>query len=468
MNRDNRPIVNIFSKTALVGSLMVVLVNQAAAGLPVAVGGMALPSLAPMLETVQPAVVNISTTSYLSPGSSRLFQDPFFRQFFDLPERRQRSQKETSLGSGVIFDANAGYVVTNVHVIEGADEIRVTLADGRQLNAEVVGLDAETDIAVIKIPAKKLKAIRLGNSSRLRVGDFVVAIGNPFGLNQTVTSGIVSALGRTGLGIEGYEDFIQTDASINPGNSGGPLVDLNGELIGLNTAIFSKSGGNIGIGFAIPVDMVKKLVVQLVQFGEVKRGQLGVIVQDLTPELAQAFNLSDSHGAVIARVLEGSAADSAGLRAGDIVLELDHQRLRNGADLRNGIGLMRVGKSIQLKLIRNGVTRDVNIQLSEARAETSEAGQTIDGGRLHRRLDGALLGQHYSDQYPNEGGVVIVEIEKGSAGARVGLEPGDLIVSVNRREITTLSEMEQAVRINDKSLRLNIHRGNSVLFLELR
>ena len=214
--------------------------------------------------------------------------------------------------------------------------------------------------------------------------------------------------------------------------------------------------------------MVKKLVAQLVQFGEVKRGQLGVIVQDLTPELAQAFNLSDSHGAVIARVLEGSAADSAGLRAGDIVLELDHQSLRNGADLRNGIGLMRVGKSIQLKLIRNGVTRDVNIQLSEARAETSEAGQTIDGGRLHRRLDGALLGQHYSDQYPNEGGVVIVEIEKGSAGARVGLEPGDLIVSVNRREITTLSEMEQAVRINDKSLRLNILRGNSALFLVLR
>lgn len=422
-----------------------------------------------MLETVQPAVVNISTTSYVRPDSNRLFQDPFFRQFFDLPERRQRGREESSLGSGVIFDADAGHVVTNVHVIEGADEIKVTLADGRQFNAEVVGVDAETDIAVIKIPAKTLNAaIRLGNSSRLRVGDFVVAIGNPFGLNQTVTSGIVSALGRTGLGIEGYEDFIQTDASINPGNSGGALVDLNGELIGLNTAIFSKSGGNIGIGFAIPVDMVKKLVAQLVEFGDVRRGQLGVIVQDLTPELAQAFNLSDSHGAVIARVIEDSAADRAGLRAGDIVLELDHQRLRNGADLRNGVGLTRVGKRVQLKLIRNGVTREVTVRLSKARDEASPSGQTIDGGRLHRRLDGARLRQHYSNKYPNEGGVVIAEIEKGSVAASVGLKPGDLIVSVNRREVTTLSEMEQAVRINQKALLLNIRRGNSALFLVLR
>jgi serine protease Do/serine protease DegQ len=285
------------------------------AALPAEVDGQPLPTLAPMLERVTPAVVNIATRGRVQVRENPLLSDPFFRRFFDLPTPR-RERRTQSLGSGVIIDAAEGYVVTNHHVIAKAQEISVTLRDGRALPATLVGADPEADIAVIQVTADDLGELPLADSDALRVGDFVVAIGNPFGLGQTVTSGIVSALGRSGLGIEGYEDFIQTDASINPGNSGGALVNLRGELVGINTAILAPSGGNVGIGFAIPASMVRELVAQLVEHGEVRRGQLGIVLQDLTPQLAEAFGIANGGGAVVSQVLDGSPAERAGLQPG--------------------------------------------------------------------------------------------------------------------------------------------------------
>ena len=271
------------------------------ATLPVAVEDGPLPSLAPMLERTTPAVVNISTSTQAPMRSQPLLNDPFFRWFFDQPQRRQQREQQ-SLGSGVIVDSQKGYVLTNQHVIEEAHEIRVTLNDGRKFKARLLGQDPEMDVAVLQIPAENLTAVKLADSQKLRVGDFVVAIGSPFGLNQTVTSGIVSALGRSGLGIEGYENFIQTDASINPGNSGGPLVNLRGELDGINTAILAPNGGNVGIGFAIPVNMVRSIMRQIVEYGGIERGVFGVTVQDMNAELSQAMGMDGSRGAVIAAV----------------------------------------------------------------------------------------------------------------------------------------------------------------------
>jgi serine protease Do/serine protease DegQ len=273
---------------ALLGACLMSLVLQTEGALPSSVDGQPLPTLAPMLERATPAVVNIATVGHVEVRQNPLLSDPFFRHFFDIPDRPRRRQTQ-SLGSGVIVDAEHGYVLTNHHVIARADKITVTLRDGRHLNATLIGADPESDVAVIQVPAERLTALPLADSDRLRVGDFVVAIGNPFGLGQTVTSGIVSALGRTGLGIKGYEDFIQTDASINPGNSGGALVNLHGELVGINTAIIAPGGGNVGIGFAIPTSMASQIMQQLIEHGEVSRGQLGITAQDLTPELAQAF-----------------------------------------------------------------------------------------------------------------------------------------------------------------------------------
>ena len=290
-----------------------------------------MPTLAPMLDQSKPAVVNIATRSHVPVQYNPLLNDPFFRRFFNIPQQQQPQKRTTqSLGSGVIFDAKQGLVLTNNHVIQRADEITVSLTDGRSFQAELVGSDPETDVALIKIPAEQLTALPLADSDQLRVGDFVVAIGNPFGLGQTVTSGIVSALGRSGLGIEGYENFIQTDASINPGNSGGALVNLRGELVGINTAIFSPNQrvGNIGIGFAIPSNMVRQISDQLIKYGEVKRAYLGVQMQDITPDLAKAFNLDSNNGAVVTRVQKGSAADDAGVKVGDIITAVDNTRFK--------------------------------------------------------------------------------------------------------------------------------------------
>lgn len=321
----------------------------ARASLPSAVNGQALPSLADMLERVTGAVVNISTQGRSQSG------DAISREYQHYFGNKKKRKKGGGAGSGVIIDAKGGFVVTNAHVIEGTGKITVRLNDGRQFEARVVGKDLKADVAVIKIPAKRLTSMRFANSDRLRVGDFVVAIGNPYGLGQTATSGIVSAMGRTGLGIEDYEDFIQTDAPINPGNSGGALVNLRGELIGINTAILGgKSGGSVGIGFAIPSNMIKNIKSQLILNGQVERGQLGVEIQDLRPSLVKAFDLRDSQGALISAVIVGSPADIAGIEAGDVVTRVNGMIIRNSANLKNRIGNLRIGSKVNLEYIRDG------------------------------------------------------------------------------------------------------------------
>ncbi|MGD8380288.1 MAG: Do family serine endopeptidase, partial [Gammaproteobacteria bacterium] len=321
-----------------------------------------VPTLAPMIKQVTPAVVNISTKGHVEVQQNPLLNDPFFRHFFNVPEQPQQREYQ-ALGSGVIVDAKNGYILTNNHVIEHADEITVKLNDDREFDAKVIGADPETDVAVIKIDAKNLTQVPLGNSSQLQVGDFVVAIGNPFGLEHTVTSGIVSGLGRVGLNLNdqnSYQDFIQTDASINPGNSGGALVNLRGELVGINTAILSRSGGNIGIGFAIPINMAQTVMNQLIKNGKIERGVLGVSIQNLTPELADALGLKNvTHGAVVGQVTPGSGADKAGIKQGDVIIEANGKKVANLFDLKNVIGLLPVGSRVDLKVIRDGETRSI-------------------------------------------------------------------------------------------------------------
>lgn len=352
----------------LVLGLTAALASPVSFSLPLSSGGVTqdVPTLAPMLKQVTPAVVSIAVRGSVAMAPNPLFDDPFFQRFFNLPDRPLRREFR-SAGSGVIVDAAKGYVLTNSHVVQNAGEVTVTLRDGRQLPAKLIGADPEVDIAVIQISSNNLTALPLGDSDRLQVGDFVIAVGNPFGLGQTVTSGMVSALGRSGLGIEGYEDFIQTDASINPGNSGGALVNLRGELIGINTAIVGPSGGNIGIGFAIPVNMARRIMTQLITHGEVRRGQLGIQIQDLTPDIAKALNISDTRGAVVTVITPGSPADSAGLKVEDVVVGVNGEPIRSASDLRNKIGLEQVGAEVKLDILRRGERRTVTARLAARR-----------------------------------------------------------------------------------------------------
>jgi Do/DeqQ family serine protease len=426
--------------------------------------GKPLPSLAPMLERTMPAVVNIATSGHVRVQESPLFSDPFFRRFFNLPDQQPQERRTQALGSGVIVDADKGYIMTNNHVIDKADAITVTLKDGRSFKAKLIGTDPETDIAVVQIKADNLTAVKLGNSDKLHVGDFAVAIGNPFGLGQTVTSGIISALGRSGLGIEGYEDFIQTDASINPGNSGGALVDLACELIGINTAIFSQSGGNIGIGFAIPINMAHEIMTQLIAHGEVKRGQLGAQAQDLTPDLEQAFNLPNGRaGAVITKVTPNSAADKAGLKAGDIVVDVNGRPVRDASDLRNYIGVLRVGEKVKLDILRNGQRETLSAEVEEP-----QSAQTT-GKTINPQLEGAVFSDitQGNPLFGQIEGVLVAEVEAGSPAWRAGLRKGDVIVSANRRAIKSLSDLQKVVK-GSHTLLLNIQRGNMALFLYLQ
>ena len=344
-------------RVALLALLALAPLAGALAGIPPAVGDTPLPSLAPMIRKASPAVVNVATRGTVRDNGPQnpLLQDPFFRRFFDLP-RNGAPQEHSfrSAGSGVIFDARQGYIVTNAHVVENASEITVTLQDGRDLTASLVGSDQPADIAVLKVSADGLSQMPLGDSSRLEVGDFVVAIGNPFGLQHTVTSGIISGLARTGINPDGYEDFIQTDASINPGNSGGALVNLRGELIGINAEILSNSGGSMGIGFAIPVNMVRSVVEQLVKYGAVRRGQLGVSMYTVTPEIAHSLGLASAAGAVVSQVVAGSPADKAGVRIGDVITSVNGQPVKSYSELRNAIGLQRVGDRVDIGLLRDG------------------------------------------------------------------------------------------------------------------
>ena len=430
----------------------------APASLPVAVNGQNLPTLAPMLEKALPGVVNIATESRVQVARDPFFDDPILRRFFDLPDR-QREKRTQSLGSGVIVDAKQGYIITNSHVIDKADKITITLHDGRQFVAKLIGRDKETDIAVIQIKADRLTALPMTNSDLLKVGDFVVAIGNPFGLGQSVTSGIISGLRRSGLGIEGYEDFIQTDASINPGNSGGALVNLRGELIGINTAIFSRSGGNIGIGFAIPTNMVKSLMEQLIKYGEIKRGLLGLSVQDINEDLARAFGLKTTKGVVVTRVVDGLSAHQAGIRTGDIILHINQHPVLNAATMRNAIGLLRVDQQVEMKVLRNGKPMQLTAVI------TKPVLSSIPAEKIHARLRGAVLGE--MPEGASLSGIVITEISTGSPAWNAGLREGDIITTVNRKPVSTLKALKKAAA-NSKTLLLNIRRGNNALFLLLQ
>lgn len=441
-------------------ALLVVVSPWAWSALPATVDDRELPSLAPMLERVTPAVVNIATQGRVLVRENPLLNDPFFRRFFNLPGM-PREQRTQSLGSGVIVDAENGYIITNNHVIDKAEEIAVTLRDGRRFSAELVGTDPATDVAVIRIRANGLTAVKLADSDALRVGDFVVAIGNPFGLGQTVTSGIVSALGRTGLGIEGYEDFIQTDASINVGNSGGALVNLRGELVGINTAILAPSGGNVGIGFAIPSNMARDVMAHLVSYGEVQRGLLGVKTEDLTPELSEAFDIHGARGAVVVEVHPGSPAAEAGVAAGDVITSLNGRSVNSASDVHNVLGLLRVGEEVVIGLLRNGQPKQIRARLRE-RSEI-----LVDARTLSERLAGAVLSD-IPDGSPLKGrveGVFVGDVETGSFAWRYGLRRGDVIIAVNRQRVRNLEEMKAVVSTGGSSMILNIQRGNGSVFI---
>lgn len=432
------------------------------AALPLGTNSEGLPSLAPVIKQVNPAVVNIATRGHVDVQRNPLFNDPFFRRFFNVPEQQQQREFQ-SLGSGVIVDADKGLILTNNHVIDNADEISVTLMDGRNVDATVIGSDERTDIAVLQIKADNLSAIKLGDSEKLQVGDFVIAIGNPFGFSHTVTSGIVSALGRSGLNDENYEYFIQTDASINPGNSGGALVNLRGELVGINTAIVSRSGGNIGIGFAIPINMAQKVMAQILEYGEVKRGVLGVFIQQLTPDLANAMDIDINDAALVTRVIEGSAAEKAGVKVGDVIIGLNGEAIKSSADLRNRIGLLRVGEKIELTLLRDSdkLTLDATISAPEEFQASTDT--------MHPKLAGAIITE-LTEAAPLFGkvkGVLVADVAPRSPAARAGLQPGDIITSVNRKPITSVEEFRTAVK-DQKTLLLNVRRGNGALFIVIR
>ena len=439
-------------------------IGSAQAALPRAIGGQELPSLAPMLAGVTPAVVNIATEGRVRVRRNPLFNDPFFRRFFNMPN--QPSERKTqSLGSGVIVDAARGLVLTNNHVISNAVQITVTLRDGRHFDAEIVGTDPETDVAVIKIPAENLTGIVAADSDDLQVGDFVVAIGNPFGLGQTVTSGIVSALSRSGLGIEGYEDFIQTDASINQGNSGGALVNLKGELVGINTAIFSRGGGNIGIGFAIPINLALQITEQLLDKGRVERGFIGVQVQDLNADLAEAFGIKNQKGAIVNSVMPDSPAQEAGLQPGDIITSINSKQVKTAADVRNHIGLLPVGEAVLFEILRDGSKKSL-----KARVSASSELKFAEGRRLDPRFEGMALGD-ISEEHPYYGkikGVIITEIQRGTRAWSAGLRKGDIITSVNHEPVADLQTFLQLVEKVENPLLFRVIRGDAAAFLVLK
>lgn len=429
--------------------------------LPVAVDGQPLPSLAPMLAKVMPAVVNINSKTRVRVRNP-LMEDPFFRQFFGMQDM-PRERIEQSLGSGVVIDAAKGYVLTNNHVIAGADDIAVILHDGRTLKAQVVGTDPDTDIAVIRIPAQNLIALPLADSSRLRVGDFVVALGDPFGLGQTVTSGIVSALNRSGLRGLGYQNFIQTDASINPGNSGGALVNLRGELVGINSAIYSPSGGNVGIGFAIPSNLANQVMRQLIATGTVAHGSLGLAAQDITPDIAAAMGLGAGAGALITRVRGGSPAAAAGVAPGDVVTAVDGKPVRSAGDLMNAQGILPVGSTVQLDLLRDGKALQVKTRLDVDKLAIA------DGAGLDVRLRGAQLSE--ADPNARRDGLAGVRVDRVVGGSRAqgnGLKPGDLIVGVNQVDVSNLNDLRGLLARAPRQVLLSVVRGRDALFVPLR
>jgi len=427
-----------------------------AGGLPALVDGQPLPSLAPMLENITPAVVNISTRGEVPGASNPLYDDPFFRRFFNIPRAQPRQTQ--SLGSGVIVDAAAGIVITNHHVIDNAQEILVTLSDGRELDAELIGQDPDADVAVVRIESSGLSELNWADSDQLRVGDFVVAIGNPFGLGQTVTSGIVSALGRSGLGIEEIEDFIQTDASINPGNSGGALVNLRGELVGINTAIVGPSGGNVGIGFAIPANLAQRLMQQLIDDGEVRRGKLGISLQNLDAELRAIFGVE--RGVVVSGVQEESPAELAGLLRGDVIVAIGARKVTSVSEVRNAIGLLAVGQNVAVQFYRDKQLYETTVRIGEADEDS------VNGGDLAAHLSGVVFENARSIRGVSF--VQISDVEPRSNMGQYGFRSGDQVLSANRILISNVSQLASAVATRRGETVFNIQRGNFNQFVRVQ
>jgi Do/DeqQ family serine protease len=418
------------------------------------------PTLAPMLKNVLPAVVNVSVTSKVE-IQNPLMQDPFFRHFFGVPEDAPQEREAQSIGSGVIIDAAKGYILTNHHVVEQADTVKIRLNDDRELDAKVVGSDPDSDLAVLQVKADRLKALPFADSDKIEVGDFVVAIGNPFAIGQTVTSGIVSALGRSGLG-NAYENFIQTDASINPGNSGGALVNLKGELVGINSQIVSRTGASVGIGFAIPSNQAKYVLGEIVSKGSVERGRIGIGGQNVTPDLARAFKLPAARGAVITQIVPDSPADKAGLKPEDIILEADGREVTTFDQLRNQIGMRRVGDKVELKVLRDGKPRAVTVTIGK------NTEQAAAGAKLHPRLAGAVFAPVDENTAAEQGdvrGVVVQRIQQRSPAARIGLRQGDIIIGVNRQRIAGMKDFEKLAGEDQKELLLHVRRGNNAFFI---
>ena len=439
--------------------LLLVSAGMAAAALPAFVDDEPLPSLAPLVERVEPAVVNIRVSQTVQQSSP--FGDDGFRRFFGIPDGYRDSREVASAGSGVIVDADRGYILTNHHVVENADEIQVSLMSGEILDAEIVGSDAATDIAVIKVAAKNLTEMPIGDSEVVRVGDFVIAIGNPFGLGHTVTSGIVSALGRTGINSAGYEDFIQTDASINPGNSGGALVNMRGELVGINSAIISRSGGNVGIGFAVPTAIASSVMRQLLDFGEVRRGLLGVSIQTIDSEVAKALEISVNSGALISMVEAGSAAEEAGLRVDDIIIEVNKAKIKGATELRNAIGLKGSGDKVDIKYVRGNETRTTTATLRQQPQRPAMPSAGVD---IHPGLAGA---EFATDSPSAARGIEVASVIPDSPAAQRGLQAGDIITAANRREVRSLDELA-AVAAASSRLFLLVRRGDRSILLQIR
>ena len=437
-------------------TLLMSVAATSVAALPDSVDGQPLPSLAPLVKQVAPAVVNIRVSQTVRSQSP--YGDEMFRRFFGLPNFSGGSREVASAGSGVIVDAVNGYILTNHHVVEGADKIQISLFNDDSLDAEIVGSDAATDIAVLKVDPGQLVDLPIGDSDKVEVGDFVIAIGNPFGLGHTVTSGIVSALGRTGISRTGYEDFIQTDASINPGNSGGALVNMRGELVGINSAIVSRTGGNVGIGFAVPSEIARSIMRQILDFGEVRRGLLGVSIQTIDTESAKALGAEVESGALVSAIEPGSAAEAAGLHVDDIIIRVNNKKIDNSRELANAIGLKGSGEIVEIEYVRDGRTRELQATLGQ-RTMTQ-----ISGSDVHPGLQGSRFA---TSSASTTGGVAVTEVEPGSAAAQRGLRSGDVIIAVNRQQIRNLQQLQEIADAN-RILFFLVQRGDRSLMLQIR
>jgi len=427
-------------------------------------------SMAPLLDRITPAVVSINVRSTAKAPKLSNRNEELLERFFGGRMPNEPREKR-GLGSGVIVNASAGLIITNAHVIEDADEIIVTLKDKRQLEAEIVGTDKKTDIALIKVSAKKLAELQIAKASDVKVGDYVIAVGNPFGLSHSVTAGIVSALGRDNGSGDGYQDFIQTDASINPGNSGGALVNSKGELIGINSAIISRSGGNQGIGFAVPTNIVQAVMRQLVSYGEVRRGRIGVLIGDITPTLKEALELTTLDGALVSQVVENSPAERAGLKRDDIIISFNGGAIKDASDIRNAVGLVEPGERYTITYLRDGrkIKRRIEVEAVDENEEQSDS-LAINNSPESKTFSGATLTNIPTDLNLRGGseGVYVSAVEISSKAQRAGLVKGDVIRSVNRKDVQDLASFNKLTKGEDGPFALSVERNGSTFYVAIK